>query len=125
MENAVEINTIAVKISFKDVTYKIKDTTILAGISGYALPGHTHYIMGASGAGKTTLLNVLSDRIPKSAKVLGDIQVNDTISLLQEKVFGQFGAYVMQDDTLHEFFTVRECLTFAARLKLGRMTKEQ
>jgi ABC-type multidrug transport system ATPase subunit len=33
------------------------------GVSGYALPGQTLYIMGSSGAGKTSLLNIISDRI--------------------------------------------------------------
>jgi ABC-type multidrug transport system ATPase subunit len=36
---------------------------IIKGVTGYALPGESLYIMGASGAGKTSLLNMLSDRI--------------------------------------------------------------
>ena len=44
--------------------------------------------------------------------------VNDSVPLTQ-KVFGNFGAYVMQDDVLFQSFTPREALTFAARLKLG------
>jgi ABC-type multidrug transport system fused ATPase/permease subunit len=36
---------------------------LLKECSGYAMPGQTLYIMGASGAGKTTLLNAISDRI--------------------------------------------------------------
>lgn len=42
--------------------------------------------------------------------------------------FARFGAYVMQDDLLFEYFTVREALEFAAKLKLkldvaGRMQR--
>jgi len=35
---------------------------VLKGVSGFALPGQTLYIMGASGAGKTSLLNIISNR---------------------------------------------------------------
>lgn len=69
-----------IKLTFSDLKYevRVRNTreerklyggkkhrmeTILKGVSGYALPGQTHYIMGASGAGKTTLLNALSGRI--------------------------------------------------------------
>jgi len=74
--------------------------------------------MGASGAGKTSLLNVLSDRVKTDrTKVLeGRVTVNN-LALTQGN-FGTFGAYVMQDDVIFEYFTVREALTFAARLRL-------
>ncbi len=36
---------------------------VLKHCTGYALPGQTLYIMGASGAGKTSLLNAIADRI--------------------------------------------------------------
>ena len=79
--------------------------------------------MGASGAGKTTLLNVLAARIALGGKksLEGDVMMNDEIKVDQES-FGKFGAYVMQDDILFEWFTVRETLTFTARLKLTKMT---
>lgn len=79
--------------------------------------------MGASGAGKTTLLNVLAARIALGGKksLEGDVMMNDEIKVDQES-FGKFGAYVMQDDILFEWFTVRETLTFTARLKLSKMT---
>ena len=56
---------------------------ILKKISGYALPGQTNYIMGASGAGKTTLLNALSGRIrlDKNAKLSGSLMLNDQMQL--------------------------------------------
>ncbi|TNV81788.1 hypothetical protein FGO68_gene14291 [Halteria grandinella] len=93
---------------------------ILKGVSGLALPGQTTYIMGSSGAGKTSLLNILSDRISKrnGTNIEGTVNINDTIPL-NDKVFGDFAAYVMQDDILYEFLTPREALIFAARLKLG------
>lgn len=52
-------------------------------MTGYVLPGHTHYIMGASGAGKTTLLNVLAARIALGGKksLEGDVMMNDEIKV--------------------------------------------
>ena len=37
-------------------------TQILKGVSGFAIPGETVFIMGSSGTGKTTLLNILAMR---------------------------------------------------------------
>ncbi len=75
---------------------------IVKGASGYAMPGQTLYIMGSSGAGKTSLLNMLSDRIStrNGQRLSGDVMVNDGLKLDQH-VFGNFGAYVMQDDILY------------------------
>ncbi len=49
--------------------------------------------------------------------------VNDALPLNMD-LFGKIGAYVMQDDILYQHFTVKEALTFAARLKL-KMTREE
>ena len=70
------------------------------------------------GAGKTTLLNFLSGReISANLKKTGVITVNgkdkDTLHN-----FSAYSAYVQQDDILFQTMTVRECLEFAARLKL-------
>ena len=75
--------------------------------------------MGASGAGKTTLLNALSGRIKvdSNSRLVGERLLNDCVPL-DSNSFSRFGAYVMQDDTLFEYFTVREALEFAAKLKL-------
>ena len=80
--------------------------------------------MGASGCGKTSLLNLLSDRIAKKShsKIEGEIRANDTVELNYES-FSKIGAYVMQDDHLFSFFTPREALTFACRLRLQHTTK--
>jgi ABC-type multidrug transport system ATPase subunit len=90
--------------------------------SGFALPNQTLFIMGASGAGKTSLLNILSDRIStkNGSRIRGKVLVNDAIEL-KGSAFGKLASYVMQDDILYKFFTPREALTFAARLKLPQM----
>ncbi len=50
--------------------------------------------------------------------------MNDTTKL-DQKVFGRFSTYVMQDDIIFPYFTVREALTFAARLRLKISEAEQ
>jgi ABC-type multidrug transport system ATPase subunit len=89
------------------------------------MPGTTTFIMGASGAGKTSLLNMLSDRISQTSgsKLSGDVFINDSEKLNQE-VFGRIAGYVMQDDILFQYYTPKEALTFAARLKLRTSFEE-
>lgn len=50
--------------------------------------------------------------------------MNDKTKLTQ-KVFGRFSTYVMQDDIIFAYFTVREAMTFAARLRLKLSKNEQ
>ncbi len=82
--------------------------------------------MGASGAGKTSLMNAICDRIikNKTSIITGDVKVNDSYKLTS-KMFGSFSGYVMQDDVLFAYFTVKEALKFAARLRLKVPIKEQ
>lgn len=70
-----------------------------------------------SGSGKSTLLNVLAHR----HSVLGaDIKANIYINgaPANPKTFRRISAYVEQEDALVGSLTVRETLTFAARLSL-------
>ncbi len=43
---------------------------------------------------------------------------------LESKTFGEICAYIMQDDILLDFLTVRESLLFGARLKLKASLEE-
>ena len=103
-----------------------KPLHIVKGVSGYAAPGQTTYIMGSSGAGKTSLLNILADRVTSATptELSGNILFNDEIPVNKQN-FQKYAAYVMQDDVLFATFTVREALTFAARLKLSLDIPEQ
>lgn len=93
-------------------------TPIIRGTSGTVIPGTLLSIIGASGAGKTTLLNYLSGRdISTNLKKDGDVFVNG-VNKKEVKNFSAFSAYVQQDDILFQTMTVRECLEFAAKLKL-------
>ena len=86
-----------VKMTFENIEYEVevslskeeaqkqgKSTSrhrIIKNVSGYAMPGQTLFIMGASGAGKTSLLNILSDRISlkRNDTLSGKRIMNDTI----------------------------------------------
>ena len=129
-----------VKLTFDDLKYSVKlkheeqqpDGTkeymhpIIKGVSGYALPGQTLFIMGASGAGKTSLLNILSKRISPTAsnELSGQQYFNDELEVTDDN-FGKLCGYVMQDDILYEHFTVQEAIQFAADLKLAHLDKKE
>ena len=127
VETAMKVSQTPIKLSFVDLDYKVNGGEkgfvdqhhILKKVSGYALPGQTNFIMGASGAGKTTLLNALSGRIrvDSKAELSGKLLLNDCLPVTTE-TFSRYGAYIMQTDVLFEYFTVQEALQFAARLKL-------
>lgn len=143
VQNALRLCKRPVKLTWKDIRFevsvlatpeeqlklpkgqKMKRLQVVKGASGYALPGQSVYIMGASGAGKTSLLNILGDRCPlrNDAHLSGTLLFNDRVPCNQ-KTFARYAAYVMQDDVLYQYFTVREALTFAARLKL-KIPEEQ
>lgn len=90
------------------------------------MPGEVLYIMGSSGAGKTSLLNILSDRIAvrRGSRLSGKVLVNDNLELNQD-VFGTFAGYVMQDDILFAYYSPRQSLQFAARLKLSHLSEKE
>lgn len=137
-EKLEEFRAPPMKLSWRDVKYTVRvpyskkerkengisdkyyNKEILKPQSGYVNSGETLFIMGSSGAGKTSLLNVLCDRITtgRKAKLEGQIMVNDSYPVNQ-KDFGKYGAYVMQDDVLFHTLTCEEAISFAAQLKLG------
>jgi ABC-type multidrug transport system ATPase subunit len=71
--------------------------------------------MGPSGCGKTTLLNVLAHRdAAAGAKVDGVTLVNGVEE--SREAFRRTSSYVEQEDALIGSLTVRETMSFAARL---------
>ncbi|WJX17797.1 ABC transporter G member 22 [Trifolium repens] len=122
--------TLPIYLKFTDVTYKVvlkgmtssEEKDILYGISGSVNPGEVLALMGPSGSGKTTLLNLLGGRLTQHT-VGGSITYNDQSysKFLKSRI-----GFVTQDDVLFPHLTVKETLTYAARLRLPKtFTKEQ
>lgn len=142
INDAKEKCRLPIKLSFENICFDVQILNPAAEVAktgekysrrlivdhatGVALPGQTTFIMGASGAGKTSLLNILADRVPvpPNGMLSGNILFNDEIPV-NKHTFAKYAAYVQQEDILFARFTVREALTFAARLKLTVSKEEQ
>ncbi|XP_028777516.1 ABC transporter G family member 22 isoform X2 [Neltuma alba] len=122
--------TLPIFLKFKDVSYKVvikgmttsEEKDILNGITGSVNPGEVLALMGPSGSGKTTLLNLLGGRLIQSTAG-GSITYNDQpySKYLKSKI-----GFVTQDDVLFPHLTVKETLTYSARLRLpDTFTKDQ
>lgn len=122
--------TLPLYLKFAEVKYKviikgvtsITEKDILHGITGSASPGEVLALMGPSGSGKTSLLSLLGGRV-RGGVVEGSITYNDEpyAKSLKRRI-----GFVTQDDVLFAHLTVRETLTYAARLRLPKtMTRRQ
>ncbi|CAL4067072.1 unnamed protein product, partial [Meganyctiphanes norvegica] len=90
---------------------------VLNNISGAVRPGSLVALMGSSGAGKSTLMNALAFRTPSEVVVDGDILVNGYHA---NRRMALLSGYVHQDDLFVGSLTVKEHLTFMARLRMDR-----
>ncbi|VFQ59251.1 unnamed protein product [Cuscuta campestris] len=117
--------TLPIFLKFREVTYKVmlkgKEKDILNGINGAVDPGEVLALMGPSGSGKTTLLSLLGGRVREPTS--GSITYNEQpySKLLKSRI-----GFVTQDDILFPHLTVKETLTYAARLRLPKtLTREE
>ncbi|KAL7640652.1 UNVERIFIED_CONTAM: hypothetical protein RMT77_008927 [Armadillidium vulgare] len=88
---------------------------VLNNVSGAVLPGTLVAMMGSSGAGKSTLMNALAHRTSSGVVVDGDIFVNGHRA---NSGVSRMAGYVYQDDLFVGSLTVREHLSFMARMKM-------
>ncbi|ONK68828.1 uncharacterized protein A4U43_C05F16440 [Asparagus officinalis] len=122
--------TLPIYLKFTELKYKVilkgvtstTEKDILHGITGSASPGEVLALMGPSGSGKTSLLSLLGGRV-HGGHINGSITYNDEpyTKSLKRRI-----GFVTQDDVLFAHLTVRETLTYAARLRLPKtMTRQQ
>lgn len=95
--------------------------TLLNGISGRTR-GRLTAVMGGSGAGKTTLLASLSCRV-NQAKSTGEATLGGKPYTARQ--LKAVAGYVMQDDVLFGSLTVRQTLTYAAKLRMSPDTSAE
>lgn len=119
------INDIVHSFGWKAMNVTVKDRatksplSILTDANGHVEAGEMIAIMGPSGSGKTTLLNTLAHRAAAAgATTHGDILANGQGINWQN--LRHLSAYVEQEDALIGSLTVRETMSFAARLALPR-----
>uniref|UniRef100_A0A2P2KCR1 ATP-binding cassette transporter n=1 Tax=Rhizophora mucronata TaxID=61149 RepID=A0A2P2KCR1_RHIMU len=113
------VGDVSARLTWKDLTVMVtlghgESQKVLDGLTGYAEPGTLTALMGPSGSGKSTLLDALSSRLAANAFLSGSILLNGRKAKLS---FGT-AAYVTQDDNLIGTLTVRETISYSARLRL-------
>ncbi|KAJ7970112.1 ABC transporter G family member [Quillaja saponaria] len=117
--NTEFIGDVSARLAWKDLTVMVtlsngETQNVLEGLTGYAEPGTLTALMGPSGSGKSTLLDALSGRLAANAFHSGTILLNGHKTKLS---FGA-AAYVTQDDNLIGTLTVRETISYSARLRM-------
>lgn len=106
-------------VVWKDLTVTIKgkrkySEKVIKSSTGYALPGTMTVIMGPAKSGKSTLLRALAGRLPRQARMYGEVFINGRKSTLP---YGSYG-YVERETALIGSLTVREFLYYSALLQL-------
>ncbi|KAI9347825.1 P-loop containing nucleoside triphosphate hydrolase protein, partial [Zopfochytrium polystomum] len=86
---------------------------ILKGVTGEIRAGGMTAIMGPSGAGKTTFMSVLMGKVRRTG---GTLTINGAAAEMER--FRKLVGYVPQEDIMLREMTVRETLTYAARVRL-------
>jgi ABC-type multidrug transport system ATPase subunit len=108
-------------LSVRRVSVDVRDATtskplrILNEVALDIGPREFVCIIGASGSGKSTLMSVLSARRSASA---GTVTLNGMDLHRHFEALKQDVSFVPQNDILHEPLTLRQALTYAAKLRL-------
>ena len=107
-------------IEARNLTFFVKNKKtgrreqLLAPTSLTIYAGEMVALMGTSGAGKTTLMQILNGYTPPTN---GQVLYNGRDLYQSDGEYAREIGYVPQDDIVHSNLTVREALSFAARLR--------
>ncbi|GAB2293316.1 ABC transporter G member 11 [Dionaea muscipula] len=117
--NTEVVGDVSARLTWKDLTVMVtlsngETQKVLDSLTGCAEPGSLMALMGPSGSGKSTMLDALSSRLAANAFLSGTVLLNGRRTKLS---FGA-AAYVTQDDNLIGTLTVRETISYSARLRL-------
>jgi ABC-type multidrug transport system ATPase subunit len=112
-----------VKVAFSNLSAHVrlpdgKKKSILDGISGSAHMGQVMAVMGPTGCGKTTFLSALSHRLDSSVALSDESKITWGGQSWSPALKRRIG-FIEQDDVTFPHLTVREALTFAARLRIS------
>ena len=112
-----------VKVSFSNVSAHVRlpdgnNKNILDGISGSAHAGQVMAVMGPTGCGKTTFLSALGHRLDSSVALSDESKISWGGQSWSPSLKRRIG-FIEQDDVTFPHLTVREALTFAARLRIS------
>ncbi|XP_054778462.1 ABC transporter G family member 15-like isoform X2 [Prosopis cineraria] len=111
-------------VVWEDLSVQVAADTrvLLHPTTAFAQSARLFALLGPSGSGKTTLLHSLSGRPHANASVTGDILINGK----KRKWHHGEMSYVAQEETFMGTLTVRETLTYSAKMRLiSKMTKEE
>ena len=98
-----------------DVDVKGQPLRILNRINLEVAGGEFIGILGGSGQGKSTLLNALCGINPATG---GEVLIGGLPLLSRERIDAAAVGFVPQDDIVHLELTVRQAITYSARLRL-------
>jgi len=106
-------------LSWKNVGFKVNDSkgtekVILQNCWGHVKAGSLTALMGPSGCGKSTLLDILAQK--KTTPFVGEVFCNGH-SVIGDRFFKRYAAYVPQADLMHEALTVGETVAVDGFLK--------
>jgi ABC-2 type transport system ATP-binding protein len=107
-------------IEVKNISLSYGDRDTLKDISFNVKRGHIHGFLGPNGAGKTSTMKVIANLLtPDEGKVLINDQKHDQI---KNDFHNQIG-FLLEDPPLYKDMSVKEYLTFIAKLKRVHKSK--
>ncbi|KAK4039977.1 hypothetical protein C8A01DRAFT_36027 [Parachaetomium inaequale] len=125
------LSTTVHSLAWKGITVTVKDRetklpkTIVDNVHGIVEAGEILALLGPSGSGKTTLLNHLATRpTPTALSTSGTLLLNGTPSP-PIPTLRSITRFVEQEDSLVGALTVRETLSFTARLSSSTDTWQE